>query len=76
MATYQTTITYPDGKQAELLAALRKRYGEINDGGVFRQRTPAECKQAFDAEVRSMLTSIYKEYKRSEAAVEDLGATV
>lgn len=80
MAQMAVTITYPDDKQQDILASLRARYGQILANGVYRDRTPQECKAAFDLEVRNFLRTIYlnhkKTLKQAEASQDDLNATV
>lgn len=69
MATFSLgNITYPDNKQLELLAALRRHYGQkhFDDQGVPLDTpvdyTAAEIRQLFRQEVVDMMKTIYKKH--------------
>lgn len=74
MADFTVTITVPDAKVPELREALKGYFGatKIVDG-VPVEKTNADLKADFDAEVRRMLAKMYKRYKERQAAVPDLG---
>ena len=58
MAVYNVPITYPDGEQARILAALKSHYGQINDSGTLRDRTNAEALAAFASSCRNALAKL------------------
>ena len=80
MAKIDVSITYPDERNAITMDALRARYGQVLDAGVYRDRTNQECKAEFAIEVRDLLKSIYQKHKRAlkklEGDQDDLRATV
>lgn len=74
MGTFNLTITYPDDKQAELLAALREHFGQIEevDGegvATSRDRTPAELVDGLERLTQSQIKRIYIKYIRRQNPV-------
>lgn len=72
MADFSFTITVPDAKVTDLVAALRDYFGKKEDGSDYSQ---AELKDLFAAETRRRLGVFYKAYIEKQTAEPDLGAT-
>lgn len=72
MADFTVTITVPDDKVTDLQNALRAHFGKNPDRS---DKTPAELKASFDAEVKRVLRRIYSDYIIAQRSNPDLGET-
>lgn len=66
MAVFDVPITVPDENVAEVLEALRWRYGQVTDeqSGEPRDLTPAECREILKNEVISGLKRDVRNYRK------------
>ena len=74
MGTFNLTITYPDGKEAELLAALRDSFGQVeetdeNGDITSRDMTPAEIKDRLERMSQQQIKRIYTKYMQRQNPV-------
>ena len=75
MASFDINISYPDEKQAELIAALRAYYGKKRlEDGTETDWTPLELRGLFQSYCVGKLKAIYKKHKLQITPPEDLGA--
>lgn len=75
MATFNLLITYPDGEGPRIVAALRKRYSELNAAGVLVVPTQAQAIEALRQSVLNSLRDIVLTEER-EAAVAAAAASI
>ena len=68
MATINLTITYPDAKGADIVAALRDYYGKHPDG---RDYTPAELQGFVQEETVRFMKAIYVDWKKKNTLLDD-----
>jgi len=66
MADTVITLTIKNADNAELLAAGRLFYGQIQDGEESRDRTAPEVVEAFKTDVLRKLRWIVREYRNSQ----------
>lgn len=64
MADFTIPITIPAGKTATVMAALNWHYGKLDDNGTLRDRTAAELKAMFMAEVHAKLRDVFQRYNQ------------
>jgi hypothetical protein len=64
MADFSIPITIPAGKTATVMAALNWHYGKLDDNGTLRDRTAAELKAVFKAEVEQKLKDVFQRYNQ------------
>jgi len=73
MGTFNLTITYPDNKETELLAALRWHFGQVeeivDDVPTMRDLTAAEIKDKLEDLTMAGIRRIFIKHKRSLADV-------
>ena len=75
MASFDINITYPDEKQAELIAALRAYYGKKTlEDGTETDWTPLELRGMFQQYCVGKLKAIYKKHKLQITPPDDLDA--
>lgn len=70
MADLSVTISIPDARVDDAIAALRQAYGTKSDGTDY---TPAELRTFFKEEVLGILKEYWKDYQ--EANKDDLPVT-
>ena len=75
MADFTMGFTIPDDKVADLVKAVDHLdpLPKDEDGNAVA-RTPAQAKAWFEAKFRGSMRTVYKEYKRWEAAQAQAGA--
>ena len=73
MGTFNLTITYPDNKATELMAALRWHFGQVeeivDDVPTMRDLTAVEIKDKLEDLTMSGIRRIFIKHKRSLADI-------
>lgn len=75
MADFSISLTVPDNKVTELVAALRWHWGQVDDGaGGLRDRTQGELKGKLKESVEGSVKNIFTRHKkhlRDQGALND-----
>jgi hypothetical protein len=70
MATINLNLTVPDAQVPRVVAALSKKFGQIDDplgSGIFRDRTNAELLALLREDVRQTIISAVKRFEQQTA---------